>query len=315
MREPKISALILAKNEAETLPACLASLGWVNEVIVVVDAASRDITERIARRRADRVLVRPFTDFASQRNAALALASGDWVFAIDADERAPAELAAEIRATLATPQRAYTGYHVPIRSIILGKPFNFSGTQDDKPLRPFRRWPAANGLARSTTTVKLGGDARHYRCGMPFDIEPFPICTPFSARLTATRPSWCAAGNATRRAAKPDFLLPIFTIRPLWTFAKLYLGKRGFRDGLEGLAFCALSGMSVAVCKWKMRELLRAESTPLENVHLGHSALLTPRGFNRRGGSRHDLRAGGTIRLGSIRCARIAVQARAGGRR
>ena len=48
------------------------------------------------------------------------------------------------------------------------------------------------------------------------------------------------------------------TIRPAWIFAKLYLGKQGFRDGLEGLAFCALSGLSVGVRHWKLRELILA---------------------------------------------------------
>jgi hypothetical protein len=47
------------------------------------------------------------------------------------------------------------------------------------------------------------------------------------------------------------------TIRPVWTFAKLYLGKQGFRDGMEGFVFCALSGVSVGVRHWKHRELLR----------------------------------------------------------
>jgi hypothetical protein len=44
-------------------------------------------------------------------------------------------------------------------------------------------------------------------------------------------------------------------LRPVWTFFKLYLFKQGFRDGLEGLMFCALSGVSVAVRAWKHREL------------------------------------------------------------
>ena len=48
------------------------------------------------------------------------------------------------------------------------------------------------------------------------------------------------------------------TLRPIWTFAKLYLGKQGFRDGLEGLMFCALSGVSAAVRSWKLREIARA---------------------------------------------------------
>jgi hypothetical protein len=45
------------------------------------------------------------------------------------------------------------------------------------------------------------------------------------------------------------------TLRPLWTFLKLYFYKQGFRDGVEGLMFCALSGLSVAVRSWKLREL------------------------------------------------------------
>ena len=47
-------------------------------------------------------------------------------------------------------------------------------------------------------------------------------------------------------------------LRPIWTFLKLYLGKQGFRDGLEGFVFCALSAVSVAVRALKLRELSRA---------------------------------------------------------
>ena len=47
------------------------------------------------------------------------------------------------------------------------------------------------------------------------------------------------------------------TLRPAWTFAKLYGLKQGFRDGPEGFVFCALSAVSVAVRQWKLRELVR----------------------------------------------------------
>jgi glycosyltransferase involved in cell wall biosynthesis len=260
MRNPKISAVIVAKNEAETLPACLASLGWVQEVIVVVDAASKDITEKIARRRANRVLVRPFTDFASQRNAGLALASGDWIFAIDADERAPAELAAEIRSTLMNPERPYAGYRVPIRSIVLGRPFGYSGTQDDKPLRLFRRG-AGKWVGDVHETVKLRGTVGTLNHALRH--RTIPDMHTFLRKIDSY--TTLQAGRLHREGAKPH--LHDFTIRPLWIFAKLYVAKRGYRDGLEGFAFCALSGVSFAVCKWKLRELVRAESTPLQPLH------------------------------------------------
>src|SRR4051812_34971652 len=95
----RISVLIVARDEAANLPGCLQSVSWADEVVVVVDRASRDQTQAIAERSAAVVAVRTFDDFASQRNAALDLATGEWVFAIDADERATPELAAEIHQT------------------------------------------------------------------------------------------------------------------------------------------------------------------------------------------------------------------------
>ncbi|HEX8201660.1 MAG TPA: glycosyltransferase, partial [Isosphaeraceae bacterium] len=115
MPSPRISALVLARDEAANLPGCLAALGWVDERVVVVDRRSRDATEAIARRAADIVAVRDFTSFADQRNAALELAGGDWVFAVDADERVTPALAAEIRRVVADPAAHHAGYRVPIR--------------------------------------------------------------------------------------------------------------------------------------------------------------------------------------------------------
>ncbi|MBV8076738.1 MAG: glycosyltransferase, partial [Planctomycetaceae bacterium] len=76
MPEPRISILIVARDEAENLPGCLASVRWADEIIVLVDRASRDETEALAYRGADRVAIRTFDDFAGQRNAALGLATG-----------------------------------------------------------------------------------------------------------------------------------------------------------------------------------------------------------------------------------------------
>ena len=83
MPEPRLSVLVVAKNEGHNLADCLASTRWADERIVVVDASSRDDTLAVAEREADVVAVRNFDDFASQRNTALALASGDWVLSID----------------------------------------------------------------------------------------------------------------------------------------------------------------------------------------------------------------------------------------
>jgi glycosyltransferase involved in cell wall biosynthesis len=248
---PRISALIVAKDEAENLADCLASLAWADEIIVVVDASSQDATESIARSLATRVLVRRFDDFAQQRNASLELATGDWVFAVDADERASPELAAVIHQRLSDPSNTHSGYRVPIRSVVLGRPFGYSGTQHDLPLRLFRRdcgrWV---GTVHETvdlqgTTGQLAGHLTHRT--IP-DMHTFLRKIDHYTTLEAIK---------FHREGRPFRLIDL-TVRPLWTFAKLYFGKQGFRDGLEGLAFCALSGLSVAVRHWKLRELIRA---------------------------------------------------------
>ena len=98
----------------------------------------------------------PFDDFASQRNFALALASGDWVLSVDADERVTPALADEIEPYLADPLNPYRGFRVPIRSVILGRAFGFSGTQHDHPLRLFRR-DSGQWIGLVHETVELNG--------------------------------------------------------------------------------------------------------------------------------------------------------------
>jgi glycosyltransferase involved in cell wall biosynthesis len=249
MAEARLSVLILAKDESENLPGCLATVRWASEVIVVVDRASRDQSQAIAQRSADLVTVRTFDDFASQRNAALDLATGDWVFAIDADERMNPELAAEIRRVISDPNEPHAGYRVPIRSVILGRPFRFSGTQTDRPLRLFRR-DAGRWVGTVHETVQLQGSAGPLKNALQH--RTIPDMQTFLRKLNE---------YTTLEASKFDregrsFHLRDLALRPALTFVKLYLGKQGFRDGIEGLAFCALSGLSVAVRHWKHRELI-----------------------------------------------------------
>lgn len=251
MPESRISVLIVAKDEAENLPSCLSSVHWANEVIVVVDRATRDETAVVARRGADLVAVRTFDDFAGQRNAALALASGDWVFAIDADERATPELAAEVRRVTSDPSSRHAGFRVPIRSVILGRPFRFSGTQHDRPLRLFRRG-AGRWVGAVHETVDLRGTAGQLAHSLQH--RTIPDMQTFLAKINAYT---TLEAVKFEREGRP-FRATDLTLRPFWTFAKLYLGKQGFRDGLEGLVFCALSGFSVAVRHWKHRERLQA---------------------------------------------------------
>jgi len=102
----RLSALVVARNEAARLPACLATLGFADEIVVVLDR-STDASAQIAREAGAVVLEGEWLLEGARRNGGIGACSGDWVLEIDADERVPPELAAEIRALIAASAHAF----------------------------------------------------------------------------------------------------------------------------------------------------------------------------------------------------------------
>src|SRR5262249_21911336 len=134
---PRLSAVVIALNEEARLRACLESVAWADE-IVVVDAQAQDQTVQIARAFTEHVLVRPWPGFATQKNFALEQANGDWLLSLDADEEASAELRDEIAKVLADAGAA-DGYAVPRRNVFLGQWIRHGGLYPDWQVRLFRR--------------------------------------------------------------------------------------------------------------------------------------------------------------------------------
>lgn len=131
-----LTVAFIVLDEERMLPRALVSAAFADEVLVV-DGGSADATVQIARSAGARVVVRPFDDFARQRNAALDEAATDWVLFCDADERIPRALAEEVRATIAAP--AHDAYRVPRRSMALGRWLDWHPGGPDAPTRLQRR--------------------------------------------------------------------------------------------------------------------------------------------------------------------------------
>ncbi|HTP94019.1 MAG TPA: glycosyltransferase family 2 protein [Xanthobacteraceae bacterium] len=93
---PQLSAIVITRNEAANIGACLDSVAFCDERIVV-DCGSTDATVEIARQKGARVEYHEWRGFGPQKNYALSLASGTWVLSLDADEQVTAELAAAIK--------------------------------------------------------------------------------------------------------------------------------------------------------------------------------------------------------------------------
>jgi len=243
-----LTVLIAARNEEKNLPGCLESVGFADERVVVVDARSGDRTLEIAQDLADVVFTRSFDSFAGQRNAALERASGDWILSIDADERVTPELAEEIGGRVLDARSADVGFRIPIRSEILGRPFGHSGTQMDLPLRLFRRG-RGRWEGRVHETVAIEGPVG--RMVHPLEHRTLPDVRVFLNKIE----HYTSLEARDLYQAGSRYRTSDLTLGPLLTFLRLYIYRQGFRDGVEGLMFCALSGVSVAVRTWKLREL------------------------------------------------------------
>lgn len=116
-----VSVAILTLNEESTLPACLASVQWSDD-IVVLDSFSHDKTLEVARSRNARVVQRDFDGYASQRNAALALPfRNPWVLMLDADERVPGDLRDEMLSAVRRASNKTSIFRVRRKDFFMGR--------------------------------------------------------------------------------------------------------------------------------------------------------------------------------------------------
>ncbi len=146
----ELTAIILTRNEAAHVVACIDSLRWADRV-VVYDSYSDDDTTALAAAAGAEVYQRPFDNYAAQRNAALAAVQTDWVFFVDADERGTPELAAEIRRVMA--ERPENGWYVPRHNMIFGRLTRGAGWFPDYQFRLLR-----HGRARYVRPVHELGE-------------------------------------------------------------------------------------------------------------------------------------------------------------
>lgn len=115
MNGPRLSALIVARNEQERLPDCLASVAFADEVVVVLDR-STDASAEIARAAGAKVIEGGWELEGERRNTGIEACSGDWILEVDADERVSPDLAQAIRATIGTSTHAW--HQVPVDNYV-----------------------------------------------------------------------------------------------------------------------------------------------------------------------------------------------------
>jgi glycosyltransferase involved in cell wall biosynthesis len=222
---PQLSAIVITRNEADNIGACLDSLSFCDEKIVV-DCGSTDSTIEIARKKGARVEIHDWRGFGPQKNFALALATGTWVLSIDADERVTRELAAEIDRAI-----AYTladGFELPRLSSFCGREMRHSGWFPDYVLRLFRRGKARFDDALVHERVICEGSL--LRLKEPLIHHPVQKLEDALARMD--RYSTASADALVASGRRVSFFAGIG--HGLYAFVRTYFLKLGFLDGAEG---------------------------------------------------------------------------------
>ncbi|HEX9085668.1 MAG TPA: glycosyltransferase family 2 protein, partial [Gemmatimonadaceae bacterium] len=136
-RSSDVTAVIAAHDESANIEACIASVEWAREVIVVENDSLDDTVDR-ARGAGATVISPKFTTIGAARNHGIGRAKTSWIFVLDADERCTAELADEI-SRIVTASGSITAFRVPRRNYFLGREIRHGGWGSDKPIRLFKR--------------------------------------------------------------------------------------------------------------------------------------------------------------------------------
>jgi glycosyltransferase involved in cell wall biosynthesis len=266
-----ISILILTLNEAVNIGACLDSVSWCDDV-VILDSGSSDGTVALALERGARVVSRPFDDYASQRNFGLSTVDyrHDWVLMLDADERVPADLVREMRQAVAAAADDVALFQLRRRDWLLGRWIRHSSGYPTWFGRLGRRGrvsvqrPINEEYHASGRVLTLLGHLDHYPFNKGFDewIAKHNRYSSMEAALFEQRRAQPQSGSVfardpmlRRKAIKERvYRLPG---RPLLMFLALYLVRGGILEGRAGLTFCLLRAWYEFMIDVKRRELRR----------------------------------------------------------
>lgn len=232
-----LSVIIITFNEAANIEACLKSVSFADEV-VVVDAGSTDGTQDLARSMGGVVHVTTdWPGFGSQKNRALELAQYPWVLSLDADERVPPELANQIRQVVVEGRGI--AYEIPRLTQFCGRWIRHCGWTPDYVLRLFKRGSAhfSDDLVHERVLIRQGVASR---LTSPLLHYSYPTPSHYWRKLEQYSQAWAhqrfASGQKTSmiRAGLAGVV----------AFLRSYFFRLGFLDGAMGFAVCTMQAQA-----------------------------------------------------------------------
>lgn len=232
-----VSVVIITKNEEDKIARCLEKVKWADEIIIV-DDLSTDRTVEICQEFGAKVIShKSCGNFDRQRNIGIDNARGEWILQMDADEIVPEGLKKEIQ-MLVSADSDYAGFQIRRKNFFLGHFMGYGGFYGPYWVKLFRR-SAGRYTGRSVhETLKLEGKLGTIKV----DIEHYPFQS-ISQNIERTNMYTTVVAKLMKEekgALDKKELRYNLTIRPLKNFWKMYVKKRGYKDGMYGLIFCIL---------------------------------------------------------------------------
>lgn len=244
-----LSALIIAKNEQETIENCLKQLSFADEIIVL-DQNSTDETLKIAKKYATKIIYSNQEDFSLNRNLLAKAALGKWLLYIDCDERLSSDVITKIQSIIGKPE--HEAYYIQRKNFVLGKPVLHGGWWPDYAPRLFKKESLLKWQGKVHESPQIKGS---------FGYLDIPIIhlsarnTNFMLRKTI---KWAKVeADLYYNAANPKVtILKIIKVSSV-EFIRRYLFKKGFLDGSIGLIeaiYQAIHQATVFTYLWEMQQ-------------------------------------------------------------
>jgi glycosyltransferase involved in cell wall biosynthesis len=224
---PRLSAILIVRDEAHCLERCLRSVYSIADEIIVLDSGSTDNTVAVAKSFCANVEITDWPGYGPQKNRALNRARGEWVLAIDADEHVTPELANSIRKAVESPQPEVNGYFIQFLATWCGKPLRFGDWGRKEHLRLFRRTCARFTDAQVHERVE---------CQPPYGtLDGLMIHDTIASEAEAVEKNrrYAELGAQILRARGRGGMLPAI-LHSIWALLRGYLLRGGFLDGVTG---------------------------------------------------------------------------------
>ena len=228
----KLSVIIPTFNEENYIEKALRSVRFADEIIVV-DSFSSDKTVDIAKKNNCTVVQRQFDNFSNQKNFALQYATGEWVLFIDADERIPFALKQEILDVINNPKHA--GYKLNFPHFYMNR---FLYHHYDSVLRLVKR---ANCKFEGLVHEKLIIDGSIGQLKNPVLHFTYKGLEHYISKKDSY--AWFQAEQMLKKGKKANYFHLAF--KPFYRFFSSYILRRGFMDGIPGLAVASINAYGV----------------------------------------------------------------------